>query len=142
MTIHGEILDTGGHPRAYIPASVQAADGSWLGIHFRIDTGADATCLPASYLEDLGLSAADRPTGDDLGGVGAPSLQYHPYRTMLALGPVAGDIRFQGEVAIFRNRKDLDEALLGMDVLQAFTLVLDVAGDRVILTDRAVDVPS
>ena len=89
-----------------------------------------------------GLEPGSLPTAHDIEGVGSASVPYCPYETVLTLGVAPNEMRFDGRVAVLCNAKDLDEPVLGLDVSQAFTLLLDVAGDRMVLTDRRVDVPS
>ena len=50
MTICGDIIWFDTMPRAYVSGSVRSTAGAWCQFLFRVDTGADITCLPAAAM--------------------------------------------------------------------------------------------
>ncbi len=69
MRIDGEwFVGDDGIARPVIRGEILAADASWVGAPFLLDTGADRTVLSAAILRLLGLSAEASP--DRIGGLG------------------------------------------------------------------------
>jgi len=114
-------------------AWMQAADGAWQRIRFTIDCGADWTALPARYAHLLGVDVTALPVRTDAGGVGSGSLAYIEYATTLRFTADNQQRDYPVTTMIFLDPADLDVPLLGRDILDQLTLILDRPRDTILL---------
>jgi hypothetical protein len=56
MVFRGAYDEINGVRRPYITVRVGSADGAWIALPFLIDSGADATFLDASCLQQMGTT--------------------------------------------------------------------------------------
>lgn len=115
--------------RPVIEGEVLAADGSWLPVELLVDVGADRTVFSGAVLAVLGLTQHEPP--HQLGGVGGAASTV-TITTQLRL-PLdgGGTIGFQGSFAGFTETEALDISVLGRDITNLFSVIVDRPGDRV-----------
>jgi hypothetical protein len=132
MRIDGRwLLCDDGIVRPVIRGELLAGDGSWLSPEFLVDTGADCTVLSALTLEALRLQQSGASVR--LGGVGgiADSVQIE---TQLRFSRETGSkVLFRGQYAAFSRLESLDMCVLGRDVSDLFTVIVDRPGNVVCL---------
>ncbi|MDW8368360.1 MAG: hypothetical protein RMK49_21155 [Abditibacteriales bacterium] len=102
-------------------------------MQFTIDCGADTTALPADYIPFLGLDLSAMTMRTDAGGVGSSGLPYVEYATTLRSVVGSEHRDFPLTVVVFINPADLDVPLLGRDILDQLTLILDRPRDTILL---------
>ena len=70
MVFHGAYDDIDGIRRPYITVRVRSAEGMWIPLPFLIDSGADATFLDASCLQQIGAPSGtiSEQTASGIGG--------------------------------------------------------------------------
>lgn len=106
-------------------------------VRFALDTGAGRTVLNEARLADLGLES--RPSGDRVQGAHQASAMGLTDVDGLSIGDIALGTMELGTMDLTHVEWD-DVALygvLGFDVLSRFDLILDFAGDMVVLHPRA-----
>ncbi len=111
-----------GVPRPAIRAQVQDAAGGWVEMWFLLDTGADRTVFSADLLTKLRIPG--RPAVENLGGVGGSTPTVF-LTTTLRLFATSGPVNIRAEFAAFTDQAALDQSVLGRDVLNVFTVVVD-----------------
>lgn len=120
--------------RPVIRGEALGVAGSWVRVHFLVDTGADRTVFGAHILATLGLSA-DGPA-QQFGGVGGLA-QAVPLDTMIRLVTEGdGRARFPGPFSVMTDRVSLDMSLLGRDILDFFAVIVDRPGNTVCLVNQ------
>jgi hypothetical protein len=116
--------------RPVVEARAEAADGSWKTTRLVVDTGADMTVLDGVTIQALGLpleAAEGKLTG--VGG-GAPLVVVSTTLQMMRADGGA-PLTFKGRFAAVDNPVDLGTGILGRDVLNLFTVILDRAAETV-----------
>jgi len=105
--------------------------GSVVPVEFLADTGADRTVLCGAVLARLGLPSvpAEKPLGG-VGGQAATVLVAAAINLRRADGGVAV---FHGQFAAFTELEALDMSVLGRDITNLFTLIVDRPRDFVCL---------
>lgn len=135
MRINGEwLLCDDDIVRPVIRAQLLKGTGDWLVAEFLLDTGADRTVLNARALHKLGLPLLEPEDGiSGLGGLTNSVL----IETKLNLP------RDDGTAVIFTSRftavtdpTALDFCILGRDILDLFSVIIDRAGDVVCLLSQ------
>jgi gag-polyprotein putative aspartyl protease len=120
--------------RPLIDGDLLSGSGFWEAVEFLLDTGADRTVLNAAALAKLGLSTLE------------------PEEEISGLGGVTGSVmietklnlqRDDGAAVIFTSRftavtdpTALDFCILGRDILDMFSVIIDRAGDVVCLLSQ------
>lgn len=120
--------------RPLIDGHLMADNGIWEAVEFLLDTGADRTVLNAAVMAKLGLST------------------HEPEEEISGLGGITGSViietklnlqRDDGMAVIFTSRftavtdpTALDFCILGRDILDLFSIILDRAGDVVCLLSQ------
>jgi hypothetical protein len=120
-----------GVTRPLFRALAETADGAWEPVDFLVDTGADRTTFIAPVALQLGLSAVG--SRDQLTGLGGttPSVQVS---TSLRFRAESGQyIRFVSHFMALTDPKVMDMSVLGRDILNVFTLIVDHQQQRVCL---------
>lgn len=123
----------GGNRTPFVDVDVQSATGQWITVRFLIDLGADATFLPASYIQTLQVNPATTPVRSDVSGVGSSNLSTLRFLTQVRLIGEADEVIGTMEIGLFLDPAVLDFPLLGRDLLNLFTLVCDEGQNLVYL---------
>lgn len=121
----------GGHHQPTLVVFVRSSTGGWVDCTFLIDTGADNSVLTAELVRELQLPT--QPPKHSLGGVGgkAPTVQVKP--TFQFVRDDGGRVTLNVECFALTELGALGEPILGRDVLNLFTLVLDPSAEQVCL---------
>ncbi len=124
MRFNGEWLQCDdGIIRPIIRAEILTGDDIWRAAELLVDTGADRTVLSANVLESLHLTSIE--PGSQLGGLGG-LVDAVTVATQIRLTRDDGKkVLFRGEYAACIDRDTLDMSVLGRDVLEMFTLIID-----------------
>lgn len=130
MILRGAYDDIDGIRRPYITVRVRSAEGTWIPLPFLIDSGADATFLDASCLQQIGAapSAVPEQTAIGIGG----KATHVQFSTTLRFESPDGTKTFSGTVGVFTDPEASDTPVLGRDVLDHFRLIFD-RGRNIIL---------
>lgn len=109
--------------RPVLRAEVLASNNRWEPAEFLLDTGADRTVLSANILAALGPMPRD--DNDRISGVGG-IIETVVVRTQIRLTRDEGNkIIFRGAFAACTDPELLDMSVLGRDILDLFTLIVD-----------------
>lgn len=135
MRINGEwLLCEDGVVRPVMQARLLNGVGGWLLTEFLLDTGADRTVLNARTLRKLGLPMLEPE--EDISGLGGVTSSV-VIETKLDLP------RDDGKPVIFTSRfmavtepGALDLCVLGRDILELFSVIVDRAGNVVCLLSQ------
>ena len=109
--------------RPVIQGKAQSSDGSWIQVPFLVDTGADRTVFNANTLRSLDVTALER--GENLGGLGG-TIEATFVETPIQL--VCDDgvlVTVKGPFAAVARDEALDMSVLGRDITNLFTLIVD-----------------
>lgn len=123
-------LFTDGVLRPVVQAEALAADGSWRQVRLLVDTGADLTVLDGETVQSLGrpLEASDGA----LTGVGGRTALTVVSTTLQMIRADGGTpLIFKGRFAAVDNPVELGTGVLGRDILNLFTLIIDRASETV-----------
>jgi predicted aspartyl protease len=132
MRIDGEwfqCLD--GDTRPVVRAEILLDNGTWLEIVLLVDTGADRTVLSAHIVQAFNLlpSAGNRTIGG-VGGIVEATILTTQIRLRRDDG---SQVTFRGQFAALTAPDSLDMSVLGRDVLDRFTLIVDRAAELVVM---------
>jgi hypothetical protein len=102
---------------------IQARDGSWVKAPLLLDTGADSTVFSADILQALHFQpvVAENPLGG-LGGVVRAAIIE---TTMRLTRENKGKVMLRGQYAAVTAAEALDMSVLGRDVTNLFTIIVD-----------------
>jgi predicted aspartyl protease len=117
--------------RPVVRAAVLAFDGTPVQRFFLIDTGADRTVLTSDLLEELGLSASDTPVR--LVGAGGTFATVDVVADFRFTRDDSGEIMVTTRCAAVVDADALEMSVLGRDVIELFTLIVDRPGNVVCL---------
>lgn len=136
MRIDGEWYECDdGVVRPVLRCEVLSANQSWQNMPFLIDTGADRTVFRAEVVAQLGLKQSS--ARGQLGGVGGNVESVAVTTQFRMLRDDGGFATFRGVFAAFTRPETLDMSVLGRDLLDLFTLVVDREGNVLsLLRDR------
>lgn len=131
MIFRGVYDDIDGIHRPYITVHVRSAQGIWIPFPFLIDSGADATFLDASCIQQMGATSdtASEQTASGIGGKAA----HVQFSTVLRFESPEGTKTFGGTIGVFTNLEASDTPVLGRDVLDHFRLIFDRGRNIVLL---------
>ena len=120
--------------RPLIDGNLMSGNGFWEAVEFLLDTGADRTVLSAAAVAKLGLSTLE------------------PEEEISGLGGVTGSVmietklnlqRDDGAAVVFTSRftavtdpTALDFCILGRDILDLFSVIIDRTGEEVCLLSQ------
>jgi hypothetical protein len=132
MRFNGEWLQCDdGVVRPVLRAEILAGANDWRRVELLIDTGADRTVLSAHVLAMLMLPHA--PVGDRLAGAGG-LIDTVAVRTQLSILRDDGiPVTLRGNYAACTQLAALDMSVLGRDILDMFTLIVDRPGNQIAL---------
>jgi hypothetical protein len=132
MRIDGEWLDClDGETRPIIRGEILLDSGHWLQLLLLIDTGADRTVLSANVLQAFQLTSAR--AAKPIGGVGGV-VQTVEVSSQIRLYREDGTaFTIRGGFSAVTSPDALDISVLGRDVLDQFTLIVDRAMEVVVL---------
>jgi len=124
MRVDGEWLDCDdGESRPIVRADVLGGDGVWRAAEFLVDTGADRTVLSGNALAAAQLEPID--SDRHVGGIGG-AVESVIVRTTLRLTRDDGvNVALRGEYAAFVQFEELEMSILGRDILNMFSLIID-----------------
>ena len=109
--------------RPVIHAEIEARDGSWIKAPLLVDTGADRTVFSADILPPLRLQPV--LAEERLGGMGGV-VRANVVETRLRLTRENnGKIMFRGQYAAVTDTEALDMSVLGRDVTNFFSVIVD-----------------
>ena len=131
MVFRGVYDNINGIHRPYITILVRSRDGVSIPLPFLIDSGADATFLDASCLQQMGAdpTAVAEQTASGVGGKAA----HVQFTTTLRLESDEGSKTFTGVVGVFTDPETCDTPVLGRDVLDNFRLIFDRGRNSILL---------
>ncbi len=121
--------------RPVFRGNMNAMDGSPIPVEFLADTGADRTVLSAAVWQRLGLPHV--PAEHQLAGVGGKTASVIVTTAIELPRDDGGSAVFRGQFAAFTDLKALDMSVLGRDVTNLFTLIVDRPRDVVCLLGGA-----
>jgi hypothetical protein len=131
MVFRGAYDNINGVRRPYITILVRSRDGAWVPLPFLIDSGADATFLDASCLQQMGTDpgAVAEQTASGVGG----KVTHIQFATALQFASEEGARTFTGTIGIFTEPEACDTPVLGRDVLDNFRLIFDRDRNSILL---------
>jgi len=132
MRFNGEWLQCDdGIIRPIIRAEILSGHDAWRAVELLVDTGADQTVLSANVLESLDLLST--VPDQQLGGLGG-IVDVVTVATQIRLTRDDGmKVLFRGNYAACIDPETLDMSVLGRDILEIFTLIMDRRADVVAL---------
>lgn len=131
MVFRGAYDNINGVRRPYLTILVRSRDGAWVPLPFLIDSGADATFLDASCLQQL--AKAPGVTSERIvSGVGGKAA-YIQFATALRFESEEGAKTFTGTIGVFTDPEACDTPVLGRDVLDNFRLIFDRGRNSILL---------
>ena len=132
MRIEGMwFLCNDGVVRPVIHGEILASDHSWVKVAFLVDSGTDRTVFSADKLADLHLHPIESP--DRLSGVGGSADSVVVATQIRFKNDEDGKAVFNGQFAGFTSQESLDMSVLGRDILNMFSLIVDRQGDTIYL---------
>lgn len=117
--------------RPVIRGDIQMEDGSWLQVPFLVDTGADCTVFSAEILEALNLEPIH--TSDQLAGVGGTADSILVETQIRLTNDEGSKPLFKGRFSAFTDVNMIDMSILGRDILNIFSVIVDRQADTVCL---------
>jgi predicted aspartyl protease len=116
--------------RPIVYAEIQMHDG-WVKTPFLVDTGADGTVLSADTFGILGLPSTESDL--QLSGIGGETASVIVRTQIRFTTDDDSRITLSGQFAVVTSGEALDMSILGRDVIELFSLLVDRPGDRVVL---------
>lgn len=132
MRINGEWLQCDdGDIRPVIRGELLGDDGAWRDLELLIDTGADRTLISATVLEDSQLPHL--PQAVPVGGLGGMAETVIVQTQLRFTRDDGTKFVVRGKFAACMQVETLEMSVLGRDVLDHFTLIVDRAEELVVL---------
>ena len=131
MIFRGAYDNINGVRRPYITILVRSHDGGWIPLPFLIDSGADATFLDASCIQQIGADpgAVAEHTASGIGG----KVVHTQLATTLRFASEDGTKTFSGTIGVFTDPEACDTPVLGRDVLDHFRVIFDHNRNSILL---------
>jgi hypothetical protein len=132
MRINGEWLQCDdGDIRPVIRGEILGQDGQWRELEFLVDTGADRSLISATVLEDSQLPHL--PQDVPVGGLGGMADTVIVQTQMRLTRDDGKTFVVRGKFAACTQVEALELSVLGRDVLDHFTLIVDRAEELVVM---------
>ena len=109
--------------RPVIHAEIQAQDGSWVKAPHLVETGADRTVFSVDLLRALRLQSV--VAEERLGGMGGVVNTIIVETRIRLTHENRGKVTFRGQYAAVTRAEALDMCVLGRDVTNLFSLIVD-----------------
>jgi hypothetical protein len=109
--------------RPVIRAEIQAYNGAWVKAPLLLDTGADRTVFSPDILQALRLQPIVAESR--LGGVGGVTSAIIIATRMRLTRENNGKVMLRGQYAAITEAETLDMSVLGRDVTNLFTVIVD-----------------
>jgi predicted aspartyl protease len=109
--------------RPVIHAEIQAADDAWVKAPLLVDTGADRTVFSVDILRALRLEPVS--TEARLGGIGGVASAIIVETRIRLTHESHQKIMLRGQYAAVTDMQTLDMSVLGRDVTNLFSLIID-----------------
>jgi predicted aspartyl protease len=120
-----------GAVRPVMLGEVQTQTGDWIKLRFLVDTGADRTVFSADVLERLGLPPIE--SDEQISGIGGATSSAIVRTQIRFANDENGRMTLSGRFAVVTAVEALDMSVLGRDVIDLCSLLVDRPGDRVVL---------
>lgn len=120
--------------RPVIRGEIRAADQSWINVALLVDSGADCTVFNADTMAKLHLQPIE--SNERLVGVGGQADSVVVATQIRFDDSEGGKAVFNGQFAGFTSLEALDMSVLGRDILNMFSLIVDRQGDTVCLVGQ------
>jgi predicted aspartyl protease len=134
MRFNGEwLLCDDGIRRPVMRAEVLSRNGQWKAAELLVDTGADRSVLSANIIEAFNLETSEPQTR--IGGVGG---LVESVTVTIQIRLTRDDdqkVLFRGSYAGCIRREALDMSVLGRDVLEMFSVIIDRPANVVAILD-------
>jgi hypothetical protein len=117
--------------RPIVRGRVKTAAGHWEPAIFLVDTGADCTVLCAATFNILGYHT--NPTSRQLGGVGGRTPSVEVATVIQLFTHDNRPIQFRGSYAATTRLESLDMIILGRDIANFCSVIVDYPGNTVTL---------
>jgi Aspartyl protease len=117
--------------RPVIRGEVLPSTGLWIKAPFLVDTGADLTVLSAAILADVHLQPF--PLQARLGGVGGIADSVTVETRLRFSRETGSKVTFRGQYAAITEVEALDISVLGRDIMELFSVIVDRPGNVVCL---------
>lgn len=109
--------------RPIIRGAIRDRNGTWQRTPFLVDTGADRTVFSAAILAILGLPLVT--SHDRLSGVGGTTEAVEVETQIRLFHDGPGHVVLRGQYAAFTSLEALDISVLGRDITDLFTVIVD-----------------
>ena len=132
MRISGEWnIGDDGIVRPVIQGEILTSRSLWIPAPFLVDTGSDQTVFSAAILADLSLQS--RAAQDQIGG-GGGVVNSVIVETQIQFRREAGRmVVFRGQYRALTEVEALDISVLGRDIMELFSVIVDRPGNVVCL---------
>ncbi len=117
--------------RPVIRGEIRCSSGAWIEAPFLLDTGADKTVFSAAILGTLALSPTAYPGA--IGGVGGVANSVLIETQIMLPREQDGKVIFRGQYAALTDAEALDVCVLGRDITNLFSVIVDYPGSVVCL---------
>ena len=132
MRIDGKwLLCDDGVTRPTLRGELEAGDGSRHPVEFLVDSGADRTVLNSATVEELALPLLEAP--EAISGLGGET-ETVLVETVIHLPRETGNtVAFRGQFMAVTEAAALEVNVLGGDILDLFSVIIDRPGNVVCL---------
>ncbi len=135
MRINGEwLLCDDGVVRPVMRARLLSSAGDWLVTEFLLDTGADRTVFNARTLHKLGLPSLE--SEDEISGLGGVTSSVVIETKLNLLRDDNAAVVFTSRFTAVTDPTALDFCILGRDILDLFSVIIDRTGEVVCLLSQ------
>lgn len=130
MRLNGEWLPCAdGIMRPVVRAEILGGDGIWRELELLVDTGADSTVISAQVFRASRLVPLE--SDRRIGGIGGVVESVVARTALRVIRDDGGQAVLRGQIAACTQVDALDMSVLGRDVLEMFTFILDRRSDLV-----------
>lgn len=108
--------------------------GVWEGVEFLVDTGADRTVFSAAVLAKQGLATLEAE--EDISGLGGMTGSVQVETKLNLQRDDGGPVMFASRFTAVTDTAGLEFNVLGRDILELFSVIVDRAGNVVYLLSQ------